>query len=95
MKKLFFILIVLASPLINAECNKKIDPKKVIIFIDTNTATPEIEKAEAGACARGERLVVIPKNHKEYHQLFQASKQIWQEYRSVNQAHLQVIAAWT
>lgn len=79
MKNLFFILLVLSSPLISAECNRKIDPKKVIIFIDTNTATPEIEKAEAGACARGQRLVVIPKNHREYDQLFKASKQISQE----------------
>lgn len=79
MKKLFFILLVLTSPLIKAECNRKIDPKQVIIFVDTNTSAPEIVKAEAGACARGQRLVIIPKNHKEYDLLFQSSKQIAQQ----------------
>lgn len=69
MKKIFFLLFFLWSAIAGAECKKHIDPSKVIIFVDTNLASREIPTAEAGACARGERLIVIPKDYKNYDQL--------------------------
>jgi hypothetical protein len=37
-----------------------------MLFIDTNDSGLEIATAEKAACERGERLVVVPKNYKEY-----------------------------
>ncbi|HLW56264.1 MAG TPA: hypothetical protein VKY27_02710 [Bacteriovoracaceae bacterium] len=47
-------------------CSGKIDNSKVMLFIDTNFSDLEIETAQRAACKRGEKLVVIPKNYKEY-----------------------------
>lgn len=69
MRQIFFVFLILSSGVIHAECRKKIDPSKVIIFIDTNMAGKEIASAEAGACARGERLIVIPKDYKKHDEL--------------------------
>lgn len=66
MTKIFLIFLILWSSLIHAECRNKIDPSKVIIFIDTNMAGKEIASAEAGACARGEKLIVIPKDYEKH-----------------------------
>lgn len=47
-------------------CNKKIDPSKVMLFVDTNNSELEIETTRKAACERGEHLMVVPKNYKEY-----------------------------
>lgn len=47
-------------------CSQKIDNSKVMLFIDTNFLDLEIATAQRAACQRGEKLVVIPKNYKEY-----------------------------
>lgn len=65
MSKLILLLIFLLSTSAHAICKNKINPSKVIMFVDTNLSAQEIETAEKGACFRGERLVVIPKDHKE------------------------------
>lgn len=52
-----------------AECGNKIDPSKVVLFVDTNFSEQEIKFAEEGACARGERLVVIPKERDDFNKL--------------------------
>lgn len=62
----YFSLITIISSHAFANCNKKIDPKKVILFIDTNKSDLEIEVAEKAACTRGETLVIIPKDYKDY-----------------------------
>ena len=73
MKKLIPVATLLLSFGAQAQCNKKIDPNKVILFIDTNNSELEIATTEKAACARGERLVVVPKNYKEYIKLTSAS----------------------
>lgn len=47
-------------------CNKKIDPSKVMLFVDTNNSEIEIETSRKAACERGEQLMIVPKNYKEY-----------------------------
>ncbi|WPU64865.1 hypothetical protein [Peredibacter starrii] len=66
MKKLIPVATLLVSIGAHAQCNKKVDPNKVILFIDTNNSELEIATTEKAACERGERLMVVPKNHKEY-----------------------------
>lgn len=65
MKSVFLILTVIVYGQAFA-CDKKIDPSKVILFIDTNTSEPEIDRAEKAACARGEKLIIVPENFKMY-----------------------------
>lgn len=65
--KLFLVLAFLAFPFVaQAQCNRPVDPKKVILFIDTNNSEPEIATAQRAACSRGERLVIVPKNYQDY-----------------------------
>ncbi len=47
-------------------CSTKVDPNKVVFFVDTNYSDLEIKTAEKAACQRGERLVVVPKNYSDY-----------------------------
>lgn len=65
MKALLLTLLVL-SPATVLACKNKIDPKKVILLVDTNTSEPEIATAQKAACERGEKLMVVPQNYKEY-----------------------------
>lgn len=73
MKKLIPVATLLVSFGAHAQCNKKIDPSKVMLFIDTNNSELEIATTEKAACERGQKLVVVPKNYKEYIQLTTAS----------------------
>jgi hypothetical protein len=67
MSRVIYILTILSySYLSFADCSKKVDPSKVMLFIDTNDSALEISTAEKAACERGERLMVVPKNYKEY-----------------------------
>ena len=68
MKKIFLAVGCLVSlPLwAQSPCNKKIDPSKVMLFVDTNNSELEIETSRKAACERGEHLMVVPKNYKEY-----------------------------
>lgn len=64
MKFLFLLPMLLALPAL--ACTNKIDNSKVMLFIDTNFSDPEIATASKAACARGERLLVVPSNYQEY-----------------------------
>lgn len=68
MKKLILAgtLLFPFSLLANTNCPKKVDPNKVMLFVDTNNSEIEIKTSEKAACERGERLVVVPKNYQEY-----------------------------
>lgn len=68
MKKFIFSFTLLSlTPLLaHATCNKKIDANKVMLFVDTNNSELEIMTSQKAACERGERLVVVPKNYKDY-----------------------------
>lgn len=66
MGKQLFIVLLLSYSLQSLACDKKINNAKVDLFVDTNQSELEIEVARKAACARGERLVVIPKNYKDY-----------------------------
>jgi hypothetical protein len=68
--KLFIFLFMLSVSLIShAQCPGKVDPKNVMFFVDMNNANLEEAAAQRAACARGQKLVIIPKNHTEYNQL--------------------------
>jgi hypothetical protein len=43
-------------------CNNSVDPKKAVIFVDTNFVYTEIMAAKKAACMRGETFVLIPDN---------------------------------
>lgn len=49
-----------------AVCKNKIDSSKVMMFVDVNESDLEIITAEKAACARGQKLVVIPNDYKVY-----------------------------
>ena len=66
MKKLFFVSLLLGSTAASAVCNKPVDPKKIMVFMDTNTSDMEIATAEKSACDRGETIMIVPKNYKQY-----------------------------
>ena len=51
-------LILTSSAL--AVCTKKPDPKRAVIFVDTNNGPLEIKAAREAACLRGDSFVVIP-----------------------------------
>lgn len=88
MKKLIpAIVLSLISLTVHAECKKKVDPKKVILFIDTNDSELEIATSEKAACERGERLVVVPKNYKEYNKYIEASESARKKYDSCRKSN--------
>lgn len=65
MKKLIIFLLAISPGLVLA-CNKKVDPSKVILFLDTNTSDLEIETVRKAACERGEVVKVVPENYRDY-----------------------------
>jgi hypothetical protein len=65
MRHLFIVLFIL-SPAAGFGCANKIDPSKVMLFVDTNKSDSEISTAQKAACDRGENLITIPKNYSEY-----------------------------
>lgn len=76
-------LVVASSLLISFSslaCDKKVDPSKVIFFVDTNQSEMEIDTATKSACDRGQRLVVVPKNYKEYAPLQKAQERAYDAY---------------
>lgn len=54
------------SALVQANCDRPIDESKVMLFVDMNNSGPEIEVAKRAACARGQRLSIIPTNYREW-----------------------------
>ncbi len=64
----FFIALAFAltiNGIAEAACNRRVDPKKVVLMVAFNSSGTEVQGAEAGACARGERLVLIPQLPRE------------------------------
>lgn len=55
-------LLFLSSPVEAQACRRPVDPKRVVVFIDTNTGEQEIVAARRAACQRGERLLAIPQD---------------------------------
>lgn len=73
MVKIFFLtLLILGASSVWANCPNKIDSSKVMLFVDANYGDLEIASAQKAACARGERLEVVPKNWKQYSSVSQA-----------------------
>ena len=60
---------VLSSSVLADVCAQKVDPRKVMIFIDLNANIEEVRAAERAACARGEKIDVIPADFEERHQI--------------------------
>lgn len=58
--KAFYLLFFF--PVLSWACSNA-DPSRAVIFIDTNNNIKEIEAAQNGACARGETIIIIPKNY--------------------------------
>ena len=65
MKGFIGLVFIFSTYGVNA-CPHQVDPNKVMLFVDTNNSEPEIATTIKAACARGERLVIVPKNHKEF-----------------------------
>lgn len=66
MKKLLLLLTLIPFYSWGQACTTPVNSKDVVIFIDTNTAEPELVEARRGACESGRRFVVIPKNTEEH-----------------------------
>lgn len=67
MKKLFLLSLAILPLYAGASCQDSIVSDKYILFVDTNDSALEIETAEKAACARGEKMMIVPKDYKEYH----------------------------
>lgn len=65
-KYLIAALLTLTTLSAFAVCPNKINPAKVMLFVDANFGDLEIAAAQKAACKRGERLEVVPKNWKQY-----------------------------
>lgn len=60
------MVLLLNASLTFAVCTKKIDPSKVMLFVDLNNSALEIETTAKAACERGQKLIVIPREYKQY-----------------------------
>ncbi len=69
MKILLLITLFSVSTLSFAQCTGRVDDKTVMMFMDMNNSALEISAAQRAACARGQKLLVIPRNHQQYNQL--------------------------
>lgn len=69
MKILILITLFSVSSYTYAQCTGRVDDKTVMMFMDMNNSALEIASAQRAACARGQKLLVIPKNHQQYNQL--------------------------
>ena len=79
----FFVLFVSFSAI--AACGNKIDPTKVILFVDTNNSELEIATAEKAACARGEKFVSVPRDYPTTSRLLDApAKAAMEDIRKSN-----------
>ncbi len=65
-KTSFLSLLIIISLPSWANCPNKINPARVMLFIDANFGDMEIAAAQKAACNRGERLEVVPKTWKQY-----------------------------
>ncbi|MFY7993938.1 MAG: hypothetical protein ACOVP4_11640 [Bacteriovoracaceae bacterium] len=66
MKTFIILSSLILSSSVWAQCANKIDNSKVMLFVDSNESGPEILTAQKAACQRGQKLVVIPQNYKDY-----------------------------
>lgn len=60
MRKLIFLGLSLLVVEAHAICSQKINPKRVVVFINTNGSFLEADAAEKAACARGEGFILHP-----------------------------------
>lgn len=58
--KITFLILFLIFVQNALACGKKVDPQKVVVFIDTNYSYLEMQKAKEAACERGESFKLIP-----------------------------------
>lgn len=82
MNKIVPTLIFLISFTAQSECNKNIDPKQIMLFVDTNNSDLEIATTVKAACERGQRLVIVPKNYKDYTKYTSAVEDTRKKYES-------------
>jgi hypothetical protein len=63
MKKIIFLSVLIAGNSWSV-CNKTVNQKKVVVFIDANNSPAEVKDAEKAACERGEAFKKIPPDGK-------------------------------
>jgi hypothetical protein len=61
MKFLIVLLLSTYAYQAMAACNRPVDPKKIVLMMSFHDGSEEERGAIEGACARGEKLVVLPK----------------------------------
>jgi hypothetical protein len=66
-------------------CNRSVNSKKAVLFVDTNAGYSEIRAAKEAACSRGEKFILIPDNDiskiKEVEQAY--AKKFWHEKNTI------------
>lgn len=80
MKKLIVVSVLFSFPVF--ACQTKVDPSKVMLFIDTNNSELEIDTAKKAACARGEVLKIVPKNYLEYGQYTKKINEVTKKFEA-------------
>lgn len=73
-KFIFITSSFLIASVAGAQCQNKINPLKVNLFVDTNHSEPEIRVAQEAACLRGEAFEVIPQNYQSYKPLIKKAE---------------------
>lgn len=76
MKLILIGLLLIQYAEIFAACNKNVDQKKAVVFIDTNFSLQEAIAAKEAACARGESFILLPYGEKLMKQGWEISKKM-------------------
>ncbi len=69
MKILLLTTLLSVTSFTYAQCSGRVDNKNVMMFMDMNNSALEIAAAQRAACARRQKLQVIPRSHQQYNQL--------------------------
>lgn len=78
--KYFLLTLLILPSYVSASCQDTIKSNNFMLFIDTNESELEIATAEKAACARGEKILVVPKNYKEYRGIIKNIHQAEKDY---------------
>lgn len=65
MKLIIPILFLTSFSAYTQTCRTRVDPKRVVLFLDTNKGAAEVATARAAACQRGESFVTVSKPNTE------------------------------
>lgn len=85
--KTFFIFSFFLYSTTTLACSGKVDPNKIVLFVDTNASFMEAESAKKAACARGETFEMIPASLEQSKKMGQAHIALVHALKKVNNSN--------